>query len=99
MRPRPVVEYAVRPMIAGNRLPEVVRTVGICRLVGLLAVVPGPRQVVVEQPWGNTVTENRLNGRPADVQLGPPVMRGPDDGLGRDLQLGVQAAEQGGLLV
>ena len=56
-------------MISGNRLPEIIRTIGIFRAIMLLRVIPGARKIVVRQRWNKLVAEDCLYGRPRHIIL------------------------------
>ena len=68
-----------------NRLAG--RFAGTGHVWDLLRVVAGASEVAVRERWREVAREDRLDGAVADPQLAAAVMRGPVDGLGRDLGL------------
>ena len=57
------------------------------RLVGLLALVPGAGEEPIDERRRQLIAHDRLHGRPADVELAPLVVGGPDDRPRRHLRL------------
>jgi len=72
----PSVETAVSARISRYRREKIVRTIGIDRLVGLLAIVAGAGKIVIQQSGHDLVTYNGSTvGSPHTL---PPFMiRGP----------------------
>jgi hypothetical protein len=87
---RLLVERPVRAAILGavDRVEEVV-VVGAAveRLLRHLPVVARPREIPVEEPRRGAFAEDVEHGRHADVDLPPPVVRGPVDRVRRHLGL------------
>ena len=60
---------------------EVVGPAGLFRLVGLLSVVGGPREVAIEPAGEELLARHRQVGRAADQQLASRMLGGVDDRL------------------
>ena len=73
--------------IVVNRMPQVVRTIGILGFRRLLHPVSDAREVAIAQARRDAVADNRFDGWKADEVLAPWMVRRPDDRLGGDLRL------------
>src|SRR6185437_14234104 len=73
----PSVETAVSARISRYGLEKIVRTIGIDRLVGLLAIVTGAGKVVIQQSRDDLVTDNGLHSGFTHIDFPPFVIRGP----------------------
>lgn len=78
---RSIIEATVRAVVPGHRLPEIVGPIRVGRLIGLLRLITGPREVMIEQPWREFVADNRLDCGHTAVQLAAVMVRRPIDRL------------------
>src|SRR5690242_10893156 len=72
--PRPFAENAMRGVVAGNRLKQIVGTSGRDRFGCLLSVIAVLSQITIGIGWCNFLRVNGLHGWPADVHS-PPLVR------------------------
>jgi hypothetical protein len=82
-----IVKRTVRAVVAGYRLPQVVRSPRVFRFLRLMALIDGAGHVLIQEPWCHLVSENCLHGWNPHVEFPAVVVRRPHDGSGRDFGL------------
>ena len=82
-----IAEFAPSTEVTGKRLVEVVSAIGRDGLRRLLRLVAYPCQIMIEQPGNEFIAEDGLDGRIADGEFTPPVVRRPIHGTCDDFGL------------
>src|SRR5688572_14817464 len=74
-------------MITGHGFPQIVRPVGIVRLVSLLRLVAHACEIAIEQTCCNAVAEDGFHGWRADEHFATTAIGCPYDGARRHFRL------------
>src|SRR2546421_12538444 len=74
-------------MIAGHWRPEIVATVGLDRLIGLLRFVICASEIAIHQSWKKLVAFDGNNRRHSYFHLAAILISGIDDRFGGNLRL------------
>src|SRR5262249_480836 len=85
--PRPRVERAVSSVVPGHGRVEVVGTIRVRELVGLLGIVAGSRQVMIEEVRSDLFAFDGFEGGKADADLAPSDVGREHDRSRGDLRL------------
>src|SRR5207244_9596375 len=84
---RTIVEPPVRVQVEGDGREQVVRSLGVLSLFGLLSVIAQLAKASIQEAGPELLRDDRRRGRARDVDLAARVPTRPDDGIRREFGL------------
>src|SRR5688572_1479489 len=82
-----IVETSVCSVVAGYRFPQVVSSISLDRLAGLLGLVARVSQVPISELRCDLIANDGRNGRIPNVNFTAIISRGKENGVGANLGL------------